>query len=934
MIASNVILTPDRLADTVQYFLNEPEGVLSFDMETSGDNRGVPYCNSASWIGLAARGRTAVIPFGHPIGSKIISWTKEPRQQSNGIKMFRVPVYERPPEQLTEVEVFEALEPLFFDSGKVLIGHGMQFDLATIAKYYGGRIPTGPYCDTIILRWLLDENRKRYGLKYITKDIYGFTYDDEEVGKKVEAYPFNKVAQYLYDDVLFPLFEYRRLRPLIDEQGLEKVFQLEMDLLPVLARMRLTGMKVDRERLEEMRADLGPRVEEVEGEIYRAAGRKFNVNGWQQKQDILFLPKSQGGQGLKPWKLSKGGKERQRKDRSYKPVLRDWSTDSDVLETLAGNPVVDALLDYQEWSKLLNTYVIGYLGDDTVKDKPCRIFDDRIFADFVQYGTKTGRFSCVSGDTELVTNRGIFRFDEYQPMVGDLVPTHEGRWQPVLRKVYKGRSQMFRVALYNGAEIKATGEHRFYTSSGWKYLRDLRPEDKVYSYVGFQDVHGRPGEHPQGVSPLPGQPAQANHYRGRGVARDDVPQRPYDHRPEHARRQAEGREGTPLFSIEDVEAEPDARKEWFPASRLPGGDTGRARVPTAQGRRPVRAAAPARDGSAARAEAPAIMAGRASHRRDQAQLRAGQPGGCYEGWSREAARQEVAIREITPLGTMGVWDIEVDGDHSYATQGFLNHNCREPNLQNVGRPGTELGTLIRGAFLADTGRKLIVADYDQIELVVLAHFLGQGAMFDGFMNGIDPHTMTAALVLGKRPEDITKAERQKYGKSINFAVVYGAGDGKVASMIGCSVREAKEFLAKHEVMFPEIYAFRDYVIEDCRSKGYITTLFGRRRNLPGIHSRDNGMRMYSERQAFNSLIQGSSADIMKFAMVRLVADMPDWMQLHLTVHDELVTSAEIDRCDEGQKILLNAMTGPGIGDLLRVPLSSDCAIVDRWSDAK
>ena len=660
MIPSNFVTTPDRLAETVDYFLNHHEQLLSFDLETSGENRGVPFCNSASWLGLAARGRTAVIPFGHPIGTKVIGETREPRVQQdhkNGgtiTKMFRVPVYEPPPPQLSRAEVFEAVRPLFF-SGLTLIGSGLQFDLATIAKYFDGEIPTGPYCDSIVLRWLIDENRKRYGLKYITQDIYGFKYDDEDVGKCVERHPFGKVGHYLHCDVLYPLAEYRKLRPLIAQQGLEKVYKLEMDLLPVLARMRLTGVKVDVARLEEMRSDLGPKVEQVEGRIYAAAGQKFNINAWQQKQRILFGPKDKGGQGLKPWRLTQAARDRKRANPRYVPKDTDWSTDAEALETFVGNPVVDALMDYQEWYKLLHTYVLGYLGDPAEKDKPCRIFDSKIFADFVQYGTKTGRFS-----------------------------------------------------------------------------------------------------------------------------------------------------------------------------------------------------------------------------------------------------------------------------------------CREPNLQNVGRPDTELGKLIRGAFIAEPGRKLIVADYNQIELVVLAHYLNQGKLFEGFGLGIDPHQMTAAMVLGKRPEDVTKDERQRYGKSINFAVVYGAGDAKVAAMIGCDVKQARAFLNKHEREFPEIYGFRDYILDECRAARppHITTLFGRRRRVPGILSKDRGMRMYSERQAFNSLIQGGSADIIKFSMIRLHTTMPDWMKLHLTVHDELVCSAPVDRCEEGQKILLDAMIGPGIGDMLGVPLKSDCAIVERWSDAK
>ena len=248
MFSSNVVLTPGKLAETVDYFMQDHIDVVSFDFETSGAHRGVPYRNSASWLGIAGRGRTAVIPFNHPIGSKVTGIVKEPRQQANGIKMFKVPVYEGPPSQLDRAEVFEALRPVFW-SDKVKVGHGMQFDLATGAKYYGDEIMPGPYCDTIVLRWLLDENRKQYGLKAITKGVYGFNYDDENVGKCVEKYPFNMVAHYLYCDVMYPLFEYQRLRPMITREGLERVYELEMSLLPILARMRLTGMAVDEDRL-------------------------------------------------------------------------------------------------------------------------------------------------------------------------------------------------------------------------------------------------------------------------------------------------------------------------------------------------------------------------------------------------------------------------------------------------------------------------------------------------------------------------------------------------------------------------------------------------------------------------------------------------------------------------------------------------------------
>ena len=219
---------------------------------------------------------------------------------------------------------------------------------------------------------------------------------------------------------------------------------------------------------------------------------------------------------------------------------------------------------------------------------------------------------------------------------------------------------------------------------------------------------------------------------------------------------------------------------------------------------------------------------------------------------------------------------------------------------------------------------------------MLAHYLGQGKLFDGFKEGIDPHQMTAAMVLGKDPADVTKDERQKYGKSINFAVVYGAGDNKVASMMGVDIKLARTFLRRHEDEFPEIYGFKEFILDECRASRppHVTTLFGRRRRVPGILSSDKGLRMYSERQAFNALVQGGAADINKFAMIRLAPSMPGWMDLHLDVHDELVCSAPVDKVDDARSILLDAMTGPGIGDMLRVPLRSDVAVVDRWAHAK
>jgi DNA polymerase I-like protein with 3'-5' exonuclease and polymerase domains len=936
VVSSNVLQTVEQVEEFVEYALQQD--AVGFDIETWGDNRGVPHLNDLAWIALSTKERDAVVSFQHPVGTKVVGETRVPRKFGNGTRMYREPVYEKPPLQPDRAEVLRALEPLLFSETILKAAHGGQFDIASMAKYYGDRIIPAPVTCTITINWLVNENRKRFGMKYVTKDEYGFAYDDENVGKCVEKYPYNTVAHYAHCDSTYCYCELMRLLPEIDRQGLRRVYDLENDILRILSRIRLTGIRVDEPRLHQMKLDLEPKISDLETGIYVAAGKRFNLNSTPQKRDVLFGPKSEGGQGLKPWRLTKTAKQKKKaaeqQGREYTPEFTDWSTDGEALETFRGNPVIDALLDYQDVYKIYTTYVLGYIGDET---HDCRIYEGRVYTDFVQYGTKTGRF-CVSGDTLLPTSRGTFRFDDYIPQLGDTAITHTGKRQPILRKVYKGEDTMFRVSLYNGAEIKCTGGHRILTAAGWQHVRDLRPGDKVYSYDGFQEIYERSGQYSASNSSILRESEEAYNSPGSGDVGDFIPQHSRNTEGTALTGNVEKRAATSIFSIEDVRTEPYEGQIWEAAPQLSGGYFGWPRVSPGEGRRGLHSAASPCNGTSARRGKTSGMAGCASYRRGPIQQRPGQPSTGDEISAWQASLKEVEVREIASLGTMGVWDIEVEGDHSYVTHGFVHHNSsRDPNLQNIPRPDTELGKLVRGAFIADEGHKLVVADYGQIELVVLAHYLGRGKLYEGFWEGIDPHVMTAAMVLGKRPEDITKDERQKFGKSINFAVVYGAGISKVASMIGCGNQEAKAVLNKHRAEFPEIYEYKDFVLSECRRNvkdPHIRTILGRKRRVPEINWSDEDMRHFAERQVFNSLIQGSSADLLKTAMVRYDNLRADDMQLLLNVHDELVTTAPDGRIDAASEVLREAMTGKEIQALVDVPLTIDLAVADRWSDCK
>lgn len=645
----NVILDEGQLREAVEYFGTQK--AFAFDVEAQGEYRDVSHLANLSWISLATKGTAIVVPFGHPIGDKIIGQEKVeavygPKAQKAGQKYFRkVDVYESPPEQLSPGIVFDILRPLFMRPDIVKVGHDVVYDLASTARYFGS-VAAPPYDDTKIDDWLLNENRMRFGLKERIEDVYGHKYDYENVGKCVEKYPFSTVAYYSYCDAKYTWLWYLKQIREIEEQGLMQVHNMEMQLLNTMVGMRLVGARVDLDRLHSLSDSLGKEAVEAEKSIYAAAGHKFNVNSNKQKQQVLYEE-----QKLRPWKLTKGGLKKKKLGQEI--ILTDYSVDDEVLESYPDNPVAYALREYGDISKILSTYVNGYLGDG---EKPSIIYDGHIHAGFMQYGTVTGRFS-----------------------------------------------------------------------------------------------------------------------------------------------------------------------------------------------------------------------------------------------------------------------------------------CRTPNLQNIPRPHSDRGKLIRGIFIAEEGGKLVVADYGQIELVVLAHYVGEGKLYEGFMAGIDPHTMTAAMILDKAPEDVTKVERQDMGKTMNFAIVYGAGIYKVASMAHITPEEAKRKLKKHAEMFPEIHDFRNSVIATARRRTptpYITTLLGRKRRIADLNSAVEGIRKGAERQLFNSLIQGGAADLLKLAMIRLDSALPPEVQLILTVHDEIVVSSPINMSEQAAILVKEAMTGEKIQRHVRVPLIADVKVVDRWSDAK
>lgn len=296
----------------------------------------------------------------------------------------------------------------------------------------------------------------------------------------------------------------------------------------------------------------------------------------------------------------------------------------------------------------------------------------------------------------------------------------------------------------------------------------------------------------------------------------------------------------------------------------------------------------------------------------------------------------------------------VDGMGRYLVKGRFHPNfqqaravtgrlsCSEPNLHNITR-----GSELRSMFVAPPGQIMLVADYDQIELRVIAHYSRDKTMMQTFINGDDIHAATAATMLGVTLEEaMNDVEIRTKGKVINFAVSFSAGATTLAKTTGGPVSEAQEFLNKHRAKFPAIYRWKDDVVREAKSHrpAYITTMLGRKRRLPDLWAESfkgidpdakRGMRMRAERQAVNARVQGSAADIFKLAMIRLYEMSIDTPLVPvLNVHDELACYCPPSFEEEGKAMMNEAMAGKSMQRLMRVPLAVKCGSGERWSDAK
>ncbi len=272
--------------------------------------------------------------------------------------------------------------------------------------------------------------------------------------------------------------------------------------------------------------------------------------------------------------------------------------------------------------------------------------------------------------------------------------------------------------------------------------------------------------------------------------------------------------------------------------------------------------------------------------------------------------------------------IHTSFNQSGAATGRLSSS--NPNLQNIPIK-TELSREIRAAFIPRDGWVMLVADYSQIELRLMAHFSDDPVLVEAFRAGEDIHTRTAAEVMGVPPMMITKEERNN-AKAVNFGIVYGISPFGLAAQLGISRKEAETYIFNYFDRYKGVRAFIDDTIAAVRKTGVTKTLFGRERPIPDMNSRNPNARGFAERTAVNSPLQGTAADLIKLAMIRIDHRLRDKKtRMMLQVHDELVLEGPPEEAEEIGAMVKHEMEHV---HLLRVPLVADVGIGANWRDAK
>lgn len=370
--------------------------------------------NEVFWLGIGTEdGQSWAIPMGHPNGEVLI---KEVRGDGSTVpppgyrailasgkesqakaKYFIPAVFSEPPQQLTQGEVFSALETIFMDPSIDKVNHNIKFDAKSLSKYYGGKLPEGQFIDTMVLMHIMNENLISYTLGNVIDEV--FKYDpyakDGKLGATIEWEPFSKACRYVHYDARWAWMVYQKLwRRIARDQRLFHALNIDLPCIRTVAQMELNGIPVNTRELSKVGKELDIQMQEILRDMSQYAPLGFNPDSPLDKAKLLYSKKSEGGLGLKPKKVS---------EKTGKP-----SVDDESLKSLQGkHPMIQLLMDHAEVKKLKSTYIEGMLP--LLHKVGTGKYLGRLHPQFHFHRTATGRFSSSDPNLQNIPRDGRIR---------------------------------------------------------------------------------------------------------------------------------------------------------------------------------------------------------------------------------------------------------------------------------------------------------------------------------------------------------------------------------------------------------------------------------------------------------------------------------------------------------------------------------------------
>lgn len=889
---------------------------------------------------------------------------------------------------------FSSFIPLLEKKGVKIATWNLKYD-AHISYNSGVNIWCADPYDFLIAAHLLDENLQgRMSLKERANDWIGIhmskfvdLFDKDKEGNKAIEFvtslfdlPLDSVVHYASYDayatlVLAEYLQHHLKLEVIDKDDgytmWDHFVSTEVPLTKVLWRMERRGLGVKLEELERLDPIIKEEILKLEKDINRAAGRYVNINSPQQLVKLFFGSVSEGGKGLKPLKKTKGGAK------GPQP-----SVDEEVLTKLAedyDDKEAQRVLRCRKLYKIHGTYVTA------LRLMAAHHVDGRIHPSFNQHGAKTGRFStsspnCFDGDTEILTVRGWVRFIEYYHMKGTLV----AQWDKETEHITFTTPLSVVAENYCGNMVFVENQHinLFMTPN---HRCPIFTDSGVYKQYLAKD-------YPSTTNNL--RQPQAGHYYGPGTL---------DWSDEYLglvlATQADGSwhcGGIDFAFNKDRKAERllmflDSLGANYSYKHNPKLVTKKHRI---------------------RVKAGSLVDGLISLLGKERKLgpwlldlsRDGLEfvgeelffwDGCWERMSMYGCKDKentdwaqiimtllgrrTKTRVYTPKNpnakpshqtdvtdrsyshtinskkTLVPWDdtvycVTVPDDHILIRRkGRVSISC---NSQNLPRPkGDEFG--IRKLFIPKPGNVLIVSDYGQLEMRIMAHFSEDDNMVKAINDGMDLHCFTVSRMFpGVTYEEAEEADKEEdptprqellkemrqAAKAIGFGLIYGAGSKKIGQQLNIPKEEAQEKIDQYFDAFPGISEYISNTHDYCKRRGYVRTLSGRKRRLKDITHKNWMLRSFAEREAVNVTIQGSASDIAKAAMLMVEYDtaLSDMgAEMLNQVHDELVIEIPARNAESAVPIIRYHMEFPFNGNpALIVPTPVDIHVVDNWAAAK